>query len=594
MRFLKTFCTMAMISTCLSTSSNAAAMVIADLETAKQHARQHFWGNPVNALKGHSPITGNDVHDTALVQNPETINDEKINALRNEFNNIRRNQIIFELVDSYGIDPSLTHLPVCSEEYDRIDSETAAARIIEIATQTCDPAFAVIAEIRTALANELVQNILILAKKGNTVAAQYIWQHTQVPAQWLNSLFEQDSQTQNIIQELSDTGDSTSQYILARSLYIATGIDSATKMSYLAGMGTTTEAQLGIDAATDYWGVLRYIDLISRNDTNQTATQDWLDLFTKTAKLSLSQHVLTRPLHNKNGKALPRGYIDALRQFSGIPTEPIHLVLRKVVENTQSQGLAECYIAKYMYDFPDTKSLSFEDKLAEIRAICDIVPKAKGMLANIIMASTPNSSLGYSEKTPDERREALVGLVNSGDPTATTLLAKASAGGIAHHPFEAMQRHLGYKELTDIDTSLRTAEDYGEITQGRIANILHSGLRGSNSAQDLILKAPVMNEVDVLQAKMSVVGLALANGDSDIADPIIEHKSILQFYIEMNKTLGLIPAEADISVLTREASNLLMKQFSEAQILAQAKDFTGVPINFLSEVEVELAKTANA
>ena len=103
-----------------------------------------------------------------------------------------------------------------------------------------------------------------------------------------------------------------------------------------------------------------------------------------------------------------------------------------------------------------------------------------------------------------------------------------------------------------------------------------------------------MNEVDVLQAKISVVGLALANGDSDIADPIIEHKSILQFYIEMNKTLGLIPAEADISVLTREASNLLMKQFLEAQILAQANDFTGVPINFLSEVEVELAKTANA
>jgi hypothetical protein len=104
-----------------------------------------------------------------------------------------------------------------------------------------------------------------------------------------------------------------------------------------------------------------------------------------------------------------------------------------------------------------------------------------------------------------------------------------------------------------------------------------------------------MDEVSILQAKISAMGHQIANGDSDMTEPTIEAKSILQSYLEMNKTeFELIPSDADISVLTREASNLLMKQFVEVNILTQANDFTGGPVNFLAEVEAELAKVPNA
>ena len=571
MRFLKAFCTTALITTCLSTSGKAAAMMQMDFGAAKQHASQYYKNHPINALKGHSPFTGNDAKDTVLVQNPEILNDEKINAAREEFNNIRRNQTIWALVDSYGIDPSLTHFPTRPEEYEKIDPATATARINEIVTQISDPAFTVVAEIRTALSNELFKNVLALAMKGNTIAAQFIWQNKQVPGTWCKSFFEQDAGTRGIIQQLSDTDSAAFKYLLARSLYIATEMDNNTKMGVLADLGT--------DAATDYWGVLRYVDLISRNDTNTTATADWLDLFQKIAALPLGQHIAVRPLQKKDGTLLPRGYIDALRQFSGMPeSEPMHRVLRAIVEKTKAQEIAECYIAKYTNDFPDTKSLDNETKIDEIKAICEIVPQAKSMLARIINASIiPGMSLGYFEKNSAERRSTLTELAVSGSPAAQGMLAQANAGTIGHNSFDSMRKHLGYEEATDLGASPESMTDYLRINQERTANILYLAFRGSKTAQDLLLNAPALNGGDMLLAQISATCLNHADGDPEAltAVPVIESKSILQFNLEMLQTVfGHAPAGEKQAEVNKEAPKLLKQQFDEINILSQANDFT--------------------
>ncbi|MES2252086.1 MAG: hypothetical protein V4482_00175 [Pseudomonadota bacterium] len=541
----------------------------------------------LSVLKGHYILTGIKQLDNELclktARSLPLCNNVQIRKNREIALGLIRHQIKTELGAFYGIDCSLSDFYSTPEESEPIDLEIAKTRINTILGQGLmngDPAFAVIGMERALFAKEApktymmgiiqhasgtpsipedfraLENLLTLAMSGNTIAAQYAWQDKRIPNEWVElSFLQQSTVTRKAIQQLSDIRSQPFQYLLARSLFIETEFDNDRKMEILAN--------LDIEAGYDYWGILYYINLIRTTKPNaerglseENAIIGWHTYFANAMQRPLSQFIAIRPLLKKDGKPLPRGYITALRRFAEMPiSDPLHLVLRKIVKKTKALEIANCYIKKFLYDFPETCTLSNEDKIAEINAIAEIIPQAKGNLALIIQNSIPAQSLGYFERSSEQRRDALQELADDGVHLAADFLVQANTGGIAQNPFDTVRIHFGYQDVGDIPAEEQTTEHYMTITQKRLANIFHLAFTGSRMAQNFLTEK--------------------TKGTSDL----------LQFHLNMNKALGIAPAGEQQEALNKEAHPLLRHAFQMINILTQPHNLTGGPINFHNEIE---------
>lgn len=193
----------------------------------------------------------------------------------------------------------------------------------------------------------------------------------------------------------------------------------------------------------------------------------------------------------------------------------------------------------------------------EVTAITDLIPQAKDKFAEIIVHKNVNYSLGFAEKTPEERRAALTDLAvtNGANNKAQNLLAKANAGGLSHQPFDALRIHLGLQDQND-DLSLSIQEKYS-ITQIRIADLLYLALNGNEHAFNLLLTAP---------------------------DASSESKSILRFNLEMNHMFGLLAANADLAALETSVTALLGNHMNQVRILTRPNDIAEGQIDFFTKM----------
>ena len=297
----------------------------------------------------------------------------------------------------------------------------------------------------------------------------------------LNAL-ERTKDIQVSIQSLNDTRSLPFQYLLARSIFIDKTFDNDQKMEILAGFDTG--ASLDYWGILYYEMLIK----TTRQGTegafsDEKAVAGWHTYFANAMHRPLSQYFAVKPLLKKDGKPLPRGYIKGLYGFADMEdSAPFHLVLRKLVEKTKSTDVAKCYLINYLYFLPHTTEFNrteieqltgefnevigfngiknkitqdvsvlsgtggfseaqieqiiteFSDKvlrqflenrlnqrkIGEIMAIGAIVPEAKDILALEIH----NQHLGYADKTPEQRREALYSLAIEGVQQAQDLLVE--------------------------------------------------------------------------------------------------------------------------------------------------------------------------
>jgi hypothetical protein len=232
--------------------------------------------------------------------------------------------------------------------------------------------------------------------------------------------------------------------------------------------------------------------------------------------------------------------------------------LRALVEKTKAVEVANCYIKKFLHDFPETKTLSNEAKLTEINAICEIVPESKDMLAIIIQNTISEHSLGFSIKSPEQRRDALQDLAGSSSRLAQNILAEANIGELARNPFDPIRKHFGYFSAWDKFEEERSNEDYENykiIRQKRIANVFHLAFTGSKRAQELITET---------------------SGTSP---------SLLQFYLTLNSSLGIKKFGERQAEMNNETHALLRHVFRMINILTEPHSFGGGTVDFLRDVE---------
>ncbi|MES2608540.1 MAG: hypothetical protein V4544_07435 [Pseudomonadota bacterium] len=606
----------------------------------------------VSVLKGHQLFTGVVDLDNELrtrMQNNQPLCDNvQMRKNREEVMGLLLRQIKTELKDMYGVDCSFSDFHSPEAESGRILLSEARRQIDLIISEGLrygDPAFVVITIERALFAKESPQtammnlikrvsgipqveadfngvaNLLTCALLGNTVAAQYAWQDGRFPDDWrlsysdLQQLSEQKSKeikesnlteeekqkelkkTQNIqvsIQTLSDIRSIPFQYLHARSIFIDKEFDDSQKMEILAGLDT--------GASLDYWGVLYYTNLIknTRTDTKGTfsdekAVEGWHTYFVNAMHRPLSQHFAVKPLLKKDGKPLPRGYIEGLYDFAGMKrSEPFHLVLRKLVEKTKSPEVAKCYLINYLHFLPETKEFSSTDierltiefnegigfkdiknkiaqdvsalsrtggfsenqieqsikeftdkfltqfienrlnerKIAEIMAIGEIVPEARDMLASVIH----NQELGYADKTPGQRRELLQDLASEGVQAAQDLLIDDYIAEFANNP----------------------------SALNLLGNVYHFAFKGNIKAQELLTE----NKGNL--------------------------PSLLQLHLAFNQAQGITPFKAKQQELNNEAHNLLRHMFKILNILRQPHDYTGKFVDFFGEAKIFIEEAEKA
>ncbi len=400
--------------------------------------------------------------------------------------------------------------------------------------------------------------------------------------------------TQVSIQSLNDTRSLAFQYLLARSIFIDETFDNAQKMEILAGLDTG--ASLDYWGILYYTTLIKNTKPGTEETfSDENAVVGWHTYFANAMHRPLSQYFAVKPLLKKDGKPLPRGYVKGLYGFAGMEdSAPFHLVLRKLVETTKSAEVAKCYLINYLYYLPGTKEFSsteierltvefnegigfkeikskitrdvsvlsstggfsenqieqiikeFSDrvlrqfienrlnerKVAEIMAIGEIVPEAKDILALEIH----NQHLGYADKTPEQRREALYSLAVEGVQQAQDLLIDDYVTEFASNP--AALNLLG--------------------------NVYHFAFKGNIKAQELLTE----NKGEL--------------------------PSLLQLHLAFNQAQGITPFKAKQEDLNNEAHNLLRHIFRMINILTQPHDFTGKFVDFLGEAKTFVAKAEQA
>lgn len=396
------------------------------------------------------------------------------------------------------------------------------------------------------------------------------------------------------IQTLNDVRSLPFQYLLARSIFIDQIFDNAQKMEILAGLDTG--ASLDYWGILYYKDLIKNTKPgTEATFPNKNAAVGWHTYFANAMHRPLSQYFAVKPLLKKDGKPLPRGYIKGLYAFTDMEdSAPFHLALRKLVEKTKAAAVARCYLTNYLYYLPDTKEFSSTDierltiefnedigfndiknkiaqdasalsrigalsetqiepiikefldrvikqfienrlnerKIAEIMAIGEIVPEAKDMLALEIH----NQHLGYANKTPQQRREALYNLAIDGVQAAQDLL------------------------IEDYVTEFASNPDALNL----LGNIYHFAFKGNLKAQNLLTEN---------RGELS---------------------SLLQLHLALNNAKGITPFKDKQAEINNEAHNLLRHVFRMINTLTQPHDFTGKFVDFFGDAKMFIEKAENA
>lgn len=617
----------------------------------------------ISVLKGHYLLTGVTYLDNETCQryqSGEAICDiVQMRKNRDEIMGLFLRQLRVQLKDMYGIDCSSDFYAPPSES-DRILLSEARRQIDIVIAQGLrysDPAFAALVIERALFAQESPQtammnliksisglpqvesnfngaaNLLTCALLGNTVAAQSAWQDGRFPIDWKLSYSELEKRSAQQSKEIQESNLNAAakesalkrvrdiqtsietfgtirslpfQYLYARSIFIDTTFNDQQKMDILAGMDT--------GASLDYWGILYYAQLVKNTKpgtetifSNENAVTGWHTYFANAMHRPLSQYFAVRPLLKKDGRPLPRGYIDGLYAFAEMQSsEPFHLVLRSLITKTNGKQiektaapskateLAKAYLINYLYCFSETKDLNAEEtsrftaefngslhiteirnkirlnlsslsdtkqfserqieqinkelldrllrqflanrlnerKIAEIRAIGEIVPEAKDILALAIH----EEKLGYDDQAPTQRREALYDLAVDNVQAAQDLL------------------------ITDYVTEFSSNPESLNL----LGNIYYFAFKGNIKAQKLLTEK---------------------SG---------ELPSLLQLHLAFNLKKGITPFRDRQTDINNEAHNLLRYAFKIIKILTQPHDFSGTFVNFFDEAKRFIEKTENA
>lgn len=524
----------------------------------------------LSVLRGHQLLTGIRQLDdqTALQwgasQNLSFLDNVKMRQNETTAYNLILRQVKTELMALYGINcASDFYSP--PEESDPIDLLSVKAEIngfIAKGVLGKDPTIFTLVIERALFASEtpqtamlqLIQSIegitatpedcksagdlLTLGMSGNTIAAQFAWQDKRTTDEWYLPYSKQRPMIQNAIKQLSKTRSKAFQYLEARSHFIDDR-DILEKMNTLEALDT--------DASLDYYGVLYYANMIISSKPENEATfptaqaiNGWHFYFTNFMHRAISQRFAIAPLLKKNGKPLPRGYIEGLYAFAGADRSvPFHIMLRQLVLNKKNPELARCYIKKYLYDFPDTRNLSNAEKRDEIRAVGEVAPEAFDMLALVINNVIPAQSLGYSEESQEQRLEELEGLANDHKSiTAQDILIDKYV--------EEFTRHLVTQNISEAQKS------FGKVC--------HFAFKGNKKAQDTLVTPRSETE-----------------------------PTLLQLQLALNRLTSNTPAGAQQGKLNNEAHNLLRHVFRQINILKDPHTFINGPLSFYTKAEEFIA-----
>lgn len=476
----------------------------------------------------------------------------------------------------------------------------------------------------------------------NTIAAQHFLS-THLSPDWINKPWDELSELdQTEMQALSDCGNRQFQYLRAYKIFEDATLTPTKKMEMLDALET--------EAGHDFSHVLKF-DALNKPEaelSTEDAIQNWTTYIETAATLPLSRRLAFMPIEcSADSSNWPKAYKTALYNIAqqhspDISDESSQLdLLKALTEHFKIAEIAKLYFSEFPVLNPETGALYNEEKITEINRVAIIIPEARRMLATAIATLPIDNSdsifhnqitLGYHKKTPDDRRQALYELSDSGEREATKYLAMAyrdalltekltpdelvNAGIATSTVCETVCETVTYEEGTSSDnTSLEEAvniEDlklsadpaaaigYSASTQDIPKLVKHLGIPIRSSLSE---EERTFGNIAELHKQNTIALIRLAFNLDDTAQTSLFAKPDNQSFSILEKLfddrmalsgpndLGPTPWGSDQKTMNRMLTDLLQYGFHVANTL---KESHSIPDFFHEQVQAYLFPAANA
>ncbi len=348
--------------------------------------------------------------------------------------------------------------------------------------------------------------LLHMALKGSTIAGSYLWKTVTWGPEWFSSWSMFGDYQRNLIIDLSAQGCADFQGLYASSIFKDTTLPLADRRARLQEL-----KEKGYIPAVSYLAAL-YLAEMDAEPSKMDDEKSWetlLDLSNKSiyARETMA-NILTGagdPVTGKQRMATP-AFLNVMRAAASQPeTATPYQVLLALAQSRNQDEWYQMAALRIFLGEDEWKDATPEARWAILEALQSENPSVGNLMVTALNSTDFKMSMGWSTKTPDERRIKLGELINVyQNVQARELFLQAMIGSLNGAPYKFVPGHLGIRDFAPtinsdvllLSDKVPAIEPGGSIIASdviapRLGLILQIATEGaSKSAQQFLLPKP--------------------------------------------------------------------------------------------------------